>query len=204
MPQKLPCSRYFLFLIVFFWVLAADLGTKSWAFAVCGLPGERDVLWWIPDVIGIQTSLNEGALFGMGQGFSWFFSLSSILAFAVIAVWLFRFGAAKSILLTIVGGLFTGGAFGNMFDRLGLHQLQWQAHFIPWLNEAPIHQPGEAVYAVRDWILVMIGSFHWPNFNIADSCLVVGMILVFIHIFIIGEEESENLAEIEPSALREE
>jgi signal peptidase II len=42
---------------------------------------------------------------------------------------------------------------------------------------------GDPVHAVRDWILVMIGSFHWPNFNLADSMLVCGAILLVWHAF---------------------
>ncbi len=192
MPQKNPCSRYFLFLAVAVLVLLVDLATKSWAFAVCGLPGEKPVWWWIPNVMGVQTSLNEGALFGMGQGFSWFFSFFSLLALVVIVAWLFWTESAKGVLTTIVGALFVGGALGNTFDRIGLHQLLWQAHFIPWINDSPIHQPGEPVYAVRDWILVMIGSYHWPNFNIADSCLVVGLILAMVHILFFADDADEK------------
>lgn len=195
MSQKFPRSRYLLFFVAVALVLAVDLATKAWAFSRCGLPGESPVWWWITDVAGVQTSLNEGALFGMGQGFSWFFSFSSLLAFAVIALWLFGTGAAKSLTLTLVGALFTGGALGNTFDRLGFHHLIWQTHFIPWVNDVPIHQPGEPVYAVRDWILVMLGSYHWPNFNIADSCLVVGLILAMIHILFFAENKSPEIRE---------
>jgi len=34
---------------------------------------------------------------------------------------------------------------------------------------------------VRDWILVMIGHWPWPNFNLADSLLVVGAALLIWH-----------------------
>ena len=40
------------------------------------------------------------------------------------------------------------------------------------------HALGDPVFAVRDWILVMLGSYPWPTFNIADSMLVCGAILM--------------------------
>ena len=39
------------------------------------------------------------------------------------------------------------------------------------------------MYAVQDRILVMIGSSHWPNFNIADSLLVCETILIVLYTF---------------------
>ena len=66
-----------------------------------------------------------------------------------------------------------GGALGNLYDRLGLHHLIWN-------YPGELHEVGQPVYAVRDWILVMIGDWPWPNFNIADSMLVVGVSLLFI------------------------
>jgi signal peptidase II len=39
-----------------------------------------------------------------------------------------------------------------------------------------------ALYAVRDWILWQASDeWRWPNFNIADSCLVVGAAVLFLH-----------------------
>jgi len=59
---------------------------------------------------------------------------------------------------------------------LGLPSLRW--HFA---ND--LHNIGDPIHAVRDWILVMLGSYHWPNFNIADSLLVVGASLLMFHAF---------------------
>jgi lipoprotein signal peptidase len=48
------------------------------------------------------------------------------------------------------------------------------------------------VYAVRDWLLVMIGSYHWPNFNLADSYLVAGVILLGIYVFFFVDQPKEG------------
>ena len=170
-----PANRY----VVFFTIAAAgciaDLATKSWIFARLGQPPSRT--WWIiDDVFGFQTSLNQGALFGMGQGFVTFFAVMSILAAVGIVAWLFLARAAGDLPLTIALGMVTAGILGNLYDRLGFPGLEWN-----FANQ--LHEIGDPVYAVRDWILVMIGRWPWPTFNIADSMLVCGAILLVWHAF---------------------
>lgn len=173
--KSVPPSRYFVFFSLALLGCLLDLSTKSWIFAHLGLPGEQGTWWLWPDVFGFQTSLNEGALFGVGQGRSNFFSIMSVIAAVGILLWLFAAGAARDWLVTVASGLICAGILGNLYDRLGLPGLLW--------NEAnPFHELGEPVYAVRDWILVMIGSWPWPNFNLADSMLVAGAGLIIIHV----------------------
>ena len=172
MKAVLP-SRCVLFFAIALAGCAADLCTKSWVFDRLGMPGGRT--WWIwQDRIGFQTSLNEGALFGMGQGGVPVFVTLSVLACIGILIWFFRGGAASSLLVTIALGCVTAGILGNLYDRLGLPGLKWPPGH-------PLHQAGDLVHAVRDWILVMIGNYHWPNFNVADSMLVCGALLLVWH-----------------------
>ena len=147
---------------------ALDLATKTWIFNEFGGPRESPTWWLWTDVFGFQTSLNEGALFGMGQGRVVLFAGLSILVVPCVLYWLFVVGAARDLLLTVALGLVTAGILGNLYDRLGLPGLAWRD---PWIVGG-LHQAGEPVYAVRDWILVMIGTWPWPTFNIADSLLV--------------------------------
>ena len=182
--QPIPLSRYALYVVLAVGGLAADLYTKSLVFGKLGMPGEyvstvesqskmKSVWWFVDNVFGVQTSLNEGALFGMGQGQIPLFLVMSVLALAFIVVWLIWFKGIQSILLTVISAMFTAGILGNLYDRIGLHRLTWN-----YAND--LHEVGEPVYAVRDWILVMIGDWPWPNFNIADSLMVSGVILLFI------------------------
>ncbi len=53
-------------------------------------------VWMIENYVGVQTAVNEGALFGMGAGFGSLFALLSVLAGAGILVWLGWFGAIES------------------------------------------------------------------------------------------------------------
>ncbi len=186
--RAVPLNRYILFFAIAAVGCLADLGSKSWIFAELGFPPGR-TLWLWENVLGLQTSLNEGALFGMGQGKVCFFAVLSLVALAAIVVWLFAFAAARDRFLTVALACVSSGILGNLYDRLGLPGLQWQ-------GGNPRHAFGEPVYAVRDWILVRLGTvrlgtWDWPNFNIADSLLVCGAILLVWHAY---KAESERSA----------
>ena len=175
--KAVPASRYAVFSSIAVVGCVLDLATKSWIFNRLGGPHES-LTWWLwEDVFGFRTSLNEGALFGMGQGWVVLFAVLSIVVVPVILYWLFVAGAARDWLLTVALGLVTAGILGNLYDRLGLPGLEWRH---PWIVDG-LHEVGDPVYAVRDWILVMIGRYAWPTFNIADSMLVCGAILLVWH-----------------------
>jgi signal peptidase II len=169
-----PLNRYAIFFGIAILGCLLDLATKSWIFGRLGMPGVRPTWWLWEGVFGFQTSLNEGALFGMGQGWVMLFSVLSILIVPGILYWLFVAGAARDLLFTVALGLVTAGVLGNLFDRLGLPGLKWHV-------ATPLHDVGDPVYAVRDWILMMIGRQPWPNYNLADSMLVCGAILLVWH-----------------------
>jgi signal peptidase II len=181
MKTEFPHSFYLFFyrLAIFFLVafagVFADLATKSWVFQRLGMEGllqnetPKGIYWVLPDIFGFQTSLNQGALFGMGQGkIVWLVILSGVFLVGIVG-WMFH-SAWNNRTLTVTLGLIVAGIIGNLYDRIGLHGLQWEN--------------GEPVYGVRDWILVMLGSFTWPNFNIADSMLVCGAILLVFHTYL--------------------
>jgi len=110
---RIPLSRHLLF-----WTLAAvgcatDLVTKQWAFSAPSLRGGS--VWWLwKGHAGFQQSLNEGALFGLGQGQVGWFAIFSLVALFAIPVWLFCFGAARDCWLMITLGCIVGGILGNL------------------------------------------------------------------------------------------
>lgn len=175
----IPWHRYLLFFALVTGGCFADLATKSWVFDRLGGPGEQPVWWLWENVAGFQTTLNEGALFGMAQGWGSLFVVLSIVAVVGIVGWLFLLRAAADLAPTIALSLVSAGILGNLYDRLGMPGLLWKA---AWIRDSS-HAVGDPVYAVRDWILVMIGSWPWPTFNIADSLLVCGAILLVGHAF---------------------
>jgi signal peptidase II len=183
LKQAVPLSRYLVFFSVAIGGCAIDLATKTWMFANLSHDGD---IWWIwPGVFGFQISLNEGALFGMGQGFWAVFSTLSIIAAVAIVVWLFFYRAAHDWLLTVALAFVMVGILGNLYDRLGLPGL-------PWPQGYPSHEVGTTVHAVRDFILVMIGRWPWPTFNLADSSLVCGAGLLMLHAFFTKPEPEDE------------
>jgi signal peptidase II len=164
-----------------FWTLAAlglgaDLGSKHWMFSQADLLA-GEVKWVWPGHAGFQLSLNEGALFGLGQGGVWVFAACSIAAAVAIPVWLFYFGGARDRALTLVLAAVMGGVLGNLYDRVGLPGLDWQQ--VPQSLNPREHAAGP-VHAVRDFVLLVrrwppqSRWDVWPNFNIADALLVCG------------------------------
>ncbi len=194
-PRRVPASRYWLFFGVAALGCGIDLATKSWIFNWIGMPDHqlRDDVWLWPRVLSLTTSLNPGALFGLGQGFHALFAALSVAAAILIVYWLFYAGAARDRVLTFTLALIMAGILGNLYDRLGLPGLQWGN--------------GQRVFAVRDWLHFKInGVIDWPVFNVADSLLVCGAIILFWHVWssqrVSGDDKqsSEEPAEQVPSA----
>ena len=102
---------------------------------------------------------NRGVSFGMFNNLpnSWIiFSTIQFLIAAALLVWLFK---NEKIHFSYALGLILGGAFGNLIDRI-LHG------------------------AVADFLDFHIFTYHWPAFNLADSAVFIGvMILCFDEIF---------------------
>ena len=171
----IPKSRIALFIILAAVGCALDLATKSWIFGKFGTQAAAgpDPIVIIPGVFGLTTNLNEGALFGVGQGKAIMFAGLSIIAAVGVLVWLTIGGAVRDLWLTIALAAIMAGILGNLYDRLGLHGLTW-----PWPRE------GQPVYAVRDWLHFQIEAigFQWPIFNLADSFLDIGAGMLLWHV----------------------
>ena len=185
--QPLPKSRAAWFCLLATFGCAADLFTKHLVFSHPQL--FRGNEWWLwQGHIGIQKSLNEGALFGMGQGKVWLFALFSVAAAMAIPIWLFWFRAAHDRWLNFTLGCVLGGILGNLYDRLGLPGLDW--------GPFDLDRAGEQVYAVRDWILFQFDERRvWPNFNIADMLLVGGAGLLMFQACFLAQPTEESTAE---------
>lgn len=165
----MPRNRYLVFAGLAIFGCIADLVTKHWVFQWRGMPTFDNQWWLIEGYVGIETALNDGAVFGFGSGYGYVFAALSIVAAIGILIWLFWLGAAHDWMLTIALGSVMGGIGGNLYDRLGL-----------WQNP---ENPGQWRNEVRDWILLRYQDFIWPNFNIADSLLVFGAFLLVCHGF---------------------
>ncbi|MCA9189212.1 MAG: signal peptidase II [Pirellulaceae bacterium] len=150
---------------------AVDLWTKHAVFAWRGEPGRNPVWWLCENFVGIETAVNEGALFGMGQGRVGLFAVISLFAVVGLVVWFFGGGAVRDRWMSFILGCILGGILGNLYDRLGL-----------W-----------GFAGVRDWILFCYTEAHkWPNFNIADSLLVCGVALLMWRAYMAPPVPAEN------------
>ena len=114
---------------------------------------------------------NTGAAFSFlseaGGWQRWFFAGLAILISAVIAVWLTRLKPNER-LLAVALSLVLGGAIGNLIDRL-------------------------AYGYVIDFLDVYYGSWHWPAFNIADSAITLGVMLMLAESFGLGRSKQADL-----------
>lgn len=99
--------------------LALDLWSKHWAFYTLG---QDDVRVIIPKVLEFRTTLNPGALFGIGAGHTHVFLIASVLALGLV-LWMFAQSAPKRWSLQIALGAILAGALGNMYDRMTVQVL---------------------------------------------------------------------------------
>lgn len=138
-------------------ILLADRLTKVWVDTDIPM-GEAIPL--IPRVLRITHWTNEGAAFSLFADSAsphtvrWALISFSILAILAILAALVRFGSRINI-TTIGLAMVLAGALGNVHDRI-------------------------AYGSVVDFIEVHIYSYHWPDFNVADSAIVVGAILLML------------------------
>lgn len=171
-----PARGWPLFLAIVVAAAAADLLSKRWAFTRLGMPGENPAIGLVPGILCLETNLNEGALFGMGQGMGVVFATVSVAAIVGILALVSRPSTRSDRWVLLALGLIVGGIIGNLYDRLGLPGLTWHA---------PLAREGDPVLAVRDWIhFTLPGVIDWPIFNLADSWLVIGAIMLLVFSFL--------------------
>ncbi len=100
---------------------------------------------------------NTGAAFGMLQGNTWFLILTSVLVSAVVAYLIWKV-KPENRYVKLSLALILGGALGNLVDRVLL-----------------------------GYVVDFLDFRIWPVFNIADSCVVVGAILLGYFVVVKGE-----------------
>jgi signal peptidase II len=129
----------------------ADRITKLWAErALAGRPS----VTVIPGVLQLNYTTNSGGAFGLGQSAPWVFAAATILVAAAIVASSFRLRSGPA---AVALGLILGGAFGNLTDRAAR---------------------GDGLLSGR---VVDFIDFHvWPVFNVADSAIVIGALLLAV------------------------
>ena len=135
-------------------ILVADQLTKWWILEVVRLPeiGQIPVFSAGPFSLDLTMVWNRGVTFGLfaGEG-AWHHLLLALVA-AAITVFLVRWMARAENRLTAVAlGAVTGGAIGNVIDRIRFG-------------------------GVVDFVDTAAWGWHWYVFNIADAAIVCGVV----------------------------
>ena len=120
----------------------------------------------IHGLLNLTRVHNTGAAFGLMAGQpsmlrTLFFLGVSALAMGVVLWMLFRLPPNQKVEHVALSLIF-GGALGNVIDRARL---------------------GEVI----DFIDVYCRSYHWPAFNVADSAITIGVILLVYHLVFVKE-----------------
>jgi signal peptidase II len=148
-------DRRWVMLLIAAVVIVLDRVTKLWI--VGHIKTGRSIVL-IPNVFRLSHVLNTGAAWSLFEG-----SKSpelvrnllvgfSVVAVLVVLVLLWRMGRAVSA-TSVALALILGGAVGNLYDRIHLHY-------------------------VVDFLAVRIVHYDWPDFNVADSAIVIGACLL--------------------------
>jgi len=141
-------------------VVLLDRLTKALVAQRISLHDSVDV---VPGLFRLTHVQNQGAAFGLfsDSPSEWkvaMLILFSVAALAVVSALLWKNGNALNA-TAIALSLVFGGALGNLWDRV-------------------------ASGRVIDFLDFYFGSHHWPTFNIADSAIVVGALLLLSEIFL--------------------
>ena len=113
----------------------------------------------IPGFFNLILTYNLGAAFGIFSGLpdglrSWVLFGSTALALGIVGYYM-RTPHGQHRWARLAFAMIIGGAIGNLIDRLRLGM-------------------------VVDFLDVYLGSYHWPAFNIADSCICIGVFLLVL------------------------
>ena len=124
----------------------------------------------IPDFFQIKLQYNQGSSFSLGAGSPWmrfvFIAISWIASAAMIWYWV-KILKKKDVLIDACLALCLAGALGNAIDRT----FYWE--------------PVVGFSGVVDFLsFKLFGFYNFAVFNVADACLVVGVLALLVIVFV--------------------
>ncbi|MGA9342306.1 MAG: signal peptidase II [Rhodanobacteraceae bacterium] len=144
-----------IWLILSVFVIAVDQATKAIALATLQLHVAHAV---VPGFVNWTLAFNSGAAFSFLAGADgwqrWLFAALALAVTAVLILWLAR-TRRRDWRVALPVALIIGGALGNLIDRARFGQ-------------------------VTDFIQVYYHQWAWPTFNIADSAISVGAVMLIL------------------------
>jgi signal peptidase II len=132
-------------------VLALDIASKA---IVVATLSDRPPIRLLGGLLTLRESRNSGAAFSIGTSMTIVFT---VIAVGVIIFILRTSRRIYSLPWAVALGLLLGGAMGNLGDRI-------------------LRAPGP----FRGWVVDWIEVPHWPVFNLADSAIVCGGVLMVL------------------------
>jgi signal peptidase II len=149
------------FYLIAFVVILIDQLTK-WAIVKYMELGQSIPV--IENFLYITSHRNRGAAWGILQGQMWFFYVVTIV-FVIGLMYFVRKEGLQDKLLGTGLALMLGGTIGNFIDRVFRQE-------------------------VVDFVHTYIFSYSFPVFNVADSALCIGVVLIFIQTILEGKKGS--------------
>jgi signal peptidase II len=165
------------YLIITALVLACDQLTKLWAAAT--LKDDRDIEV-IPGFFSFSYTENTGIAFGMlsDGNVRWLLVAVSAVATAIVIYYMMKTPAGNRLLLWSLA-LLAAGICGNLVDRVRMG-------------------------SVIDFILFYYRTHHWPVFNVADTAITIGAVLMALDLFLSPQPEKSAAAERNDSPIEDE
>lgn len=136
-------------------VVIIDQTTKTWVDASFARAAEGGSRQLIGDLVRISKTYNDGAIFGFLDASAMIMAALTVLVVAGVLWYEWRHGSGLGPLVTLGLGLLTGGAIGNLIDRLRF------GHVI-------------------DFVDMGIGDTRWYAWNISDAAVFLGIVALFI------------------------
>lgn len=119
----------------------------------------------IGDLVMIWHVQNRGAAFSLFQGAQPLMYVVTAVAVGMV-VYFHRAFADRGAWLQLLLGVILGGALGNFVDRVRLGY-------------------------VTDWLSMGIGDLRWPNYNVADASLFLGIGILVVYLTFFDERRAE-------------
>lgn len=148
--------------IVLLIVLALDQLTKYLVATQMSL-GESIPL--LGEFLSITSHRNSGAAWGIFQGRMLFFYIITVVVL-IFLVYFYKSEARDNWMMQIGITLLMAGAIGNFIDRLLFQE-------------------------VVDFVDILIFNYDFPIFNVADSALTVGVVMLLLEVFVTGRGKKQ-------------
>lgn len=160
----------------------ADQASKAWVVANVEL--HRGEIQLIDGWLSVVHERNTGAAFSSFEGWQGMFLVFTIVAVGVLLDQMRKL-RPEAVSMGATLGLILSGALGNFIDRL---RFGYVTDFIRVYTEHP---------SMKEWLYENVGTNTYPIFNIADSSILVGVIL-FLLISTFGEDMEIAEDEVDP------